>query len=43
MTEGKKSAPEPSKNLAIGGSTLYKWNDQLKPSDEKNSKSIEVD
>jgi transposase len=40
VTEGKQSAPDASKSLSIGESTLYKWIDQLKPSDQKDSKSI---
>ena len=42
VTEGKQSAPEASKSLGIRESTLYKWIDQLKPGDEKDSKSIKV-
>lgn len=42
VAEGKQSAPEASKSLGIGESTLYKWIDQLKPGDEKDSKSIKV-
>jgi transposase-like protein len=42
VVEGKQSAPEASRSLGIGESTLYKWIDQLKPSDEKDSKSIKV-
>ncbi|NOT86303.1 MAG: transposase [Methylococcaceae bacterium] len=41
--EGKQSAPEASKNLGIGKSTLCKWIDQLKTSDQKDSKSIKMD
>jgi transposase-like protein len=40
VAEGKQSAPEASKSLGIGESTLYKWIDQLKPMDEKGSKNI---
>jgi transposase len=42
VAEGKQSAPEASRSLGIGESTLYKWIDQHKPSDEKDSKSIKV-
>ncbi|WP_019868096.1 transposase [Methylovulum miyakonense] len=42
VAEGKQSAPEASKSLGIGESTLYKWIDQLKPMGEKDSKSIKV-
>ncbi len=42
VAEGKQSAPEASKSLGIGESALYKWIDQLKPSDQKDSKSIKV-
>ena len=42
VAEGKQSAPEASRSLGIGESTLYKWIDQLKPMGEKDSKGIEV-
>ncbi len=42
VAEGKQSAPEASRSLGIGESTLYKWIDQLKPMGEKDSKSIKV-
>ena len=42
VTEGQQSAPEASKSLGIGESTLYKWIDQLEPRDEKSSKDIKV-
>ena len=42
VTEGKQSAPEASKSPGIGESTLYKWIEQLKPMDEKDSKGIKV-
>jgi transposase len=42
VVEGKQSAPEASRSLGIGESTLHKWIGQLKPSDEKDSKSIKV-
>jgi transposase len=40
VAEGKQSAPEASRSLGIGGSTLCKWIGQLKPTGEKDSKSI---
>ena len=42
VAEGKQSAPEASKSLGIGESTLYKWIGQLKPMGEKDSKGIKV-
>ena len=42
VVEGKQSAPEASKSLGIGESTLYKWIEQFNPSDEKGSKNIKL-
>jgi transposase-like protein len=42
VAEGKQSAPEASRSLGIGESTLHKWVDQLKPMGEKDRKSIKV-
>jgi transposase len=42
VVEGKQSAPEASKSLGIGESTLYKWIERLNPGDGKDGSNIKL-
>jgi transposase len=42
VLEGKQTVPEAAESLGVGESTLYKWIEQSKPDDEKESKNIKL-